>query len=833
MSPDAEPTAEIDLTQHVAEVVRSPGKKFKDTRLGKLAAEWWQPEKRLPLAIALLEASDQCQDKPSREGLLDSLASVLRRELPFTESHIDLLLRAVKSTESVGSLLELLPGVFGAIERVVGIETLANEHRQVLLTIREKLRQADKKQQQNARKLMERIDRLIDDSTVARLHSDEGWADYLQQWIGALDPADRSRWELFLRDVARVRPEPPATEWKVTLNEVVPDYLMLLGDLEAAKQARYQRQLGLAPSQVWKQEIAAHLTSLQPERVGECLQRCLHKVAGSKRATLLGRTSNRELLRGLLWICVELGRQELVPAVQDATKFFYKNNSPLAETGVAVLYQMGSNVAATALEALARFVRAESQRSFIEFAQSNLAEKLGVESDQLLVPDFGFTEAGGLTRDLGRFRAKLSIRSSRASEISWSRIGGTALKSVPAAVKRDHRDEVESLKTTAKGACEALSALAVKLESGYLRTTKYPPENWHQQLIEHTVGGVLGRQLIWQLGEHESAIVFSWRDGALVDSKGHSVAFPLGSPVTLWHPLNATSKEVLAWRNRLHADGVTQPFKQAHREIYKLTDAERQTDTHSNRFAAHILRQAQFRQLAKSRGWKIGLCGPWDGGDRQAAERKLPHWGVRAEFWVTGVGDALHDYTLVATDQVRFYRHEASRVSDEPLGLEAIPPLVFSEIMRDVDLFVGVASVGNNPDWVDGGPGGQYRDYWHSYSFGELSATAQTRKAVLERLIPRLKIAERCSFADKFLVLRGDLRTYKIHLGSGNILMAPNDQYLCIVPSRGATAKSDGKVFLPFEGDNVLSIILSKAFLLAEDKKITDPTILNQIRRTT
>jgi hypothetical protein len=34
---------------------------------------------------------------------------------------------------------------------------------------------------------------------------------------------------------------------------------------------------------------------------------------------------------------------------------------------------------------------------------------------------------------------------------------------------------------------------------------------------------------------------------------------------------------------------------------------------------------------------------------------------------------------------------------------------------------------------------------------------------------------------------------------------------------------------LPFEGDNVLSIILSKAFLLAADDKITDPTILRQI----
>jgi hypothetical protein len=61
--------------------------------------------------------------------------------------------------------------------------------------------------------------------------------------------------------------------------------------------------------------------------------------------------------------------------------------------------------------------------------------------------------------------------------------------------------------------------------------------------------------------------------------------------------------------------------------------------------------------------------------------------------------------------------------------------------------------------------------------------------------------------------------------------MEPNDQYLCIVPDRSrAAAKAGEKVLLPFEGDSTLSIILSKAFLLAEDGKIKDETILRQIK---
>jgi hypothetical protein len=160
-----------------------------------------------------------------------------------------------------------------------------------------------------------------------------------------------------------------------------------------------------------------------------------------------------------------------------------------------------------------------------------------------------------------------------------------------------------------------------------------------------------------------------------------------------------------------------------------------------------------------------------------------------------------------------------------------VPPLIFSEVMRDVDLFVGVASVGNDPTWQDGGPEGRFRDYWQHYAWGALNETARTRCVVLESLIPRLKIASRCTLSDKFLVVRGDIRTYKIHLGSGNILMEPNDQYLCIVPVRSTRAlRQRESQFLPFEGDATLSVIISKALLLATDTKISDPTISRQIR---
>ena len=80
-----------------------------------------------------------------------------------------------------------------------------------------------------------------------------------------------------------------------------------------------------------------------------------------------------------------------------------------------------------------------------------------------------------------------------------------------------------------------------------------------------------------------------------------------------------------------------QPFKQAHREIYILTDAERRTDTYSNRFAAHIIRQHQFSALCQQRGWRYTLQGNWDSFNIPTLQ--LPQWDLRVEFWVQALAD--------------------------------------------------------------------------------------------------------------------------------------------------------------------------------------------------
>jgi hypothetical protein len=378
---------------------------------------------------------------------------------------------------------------------------------------------------------------------------------------------------------------------------------------------------------------------------------------------------------------------------------------------------------------------------------------------------------------------------------------------------------------------QTLLAQRDRLERAYLADRHWSYERFANCYLHHALVGPLAQGLIWRFSlpdgtQHEAL----WHENAWHNAAGQPLlALDTATQVQLWHPVLSPAAEVLAWRTLLDQYQVRQPFKQAYREVYLLTPPEERTNTYSNRMAAHILKQHQVSALAKQRGWAYHLMGGFDHGSNGTA-LDLPAHQLRAEFWLT---EAAHDdltsmgiYQYVATDQVRFTRR-----NHDVVPLPEVPPLVFSEVMRDVDLFVGVASVGNDPNWRDNGGQHAYHTYWESYSFGELGEVAKNRKLALERLVPRLKIGKVSELKDRFLVVRGKLRTYKIHLGSGNILMEPNDQYLCIVPDRSAKSATATDVFLPFEGDAVLSIILSKALLLMDDDKITDETIVRQLEQ--
>jgi hypothetical protein len=637
---------------------------------------------------------------------------------------------------------------------------------------------------------------------------------------------------------------------------------------------------GASPSAKWLKSADAAIAALPREHVQEFLSDWLALV-GKPRPTLAGgKISGRDpsipsddsadLLRGLALIASRFDTPAMARALGDLAMACFKmvpgHGARCQKPGSSAMWalaQMTTPGALAQLSRLRQLVKFGTAKKSLEASLENLANKLGVTTEELhemAAPDFGLSSDATLTEEAGDFTLEL-IAEPHGARIRVLDESGKERKTVPESVKKEHGDTLKSLKQAKDDIDKMLEAQRARIDALFIADRVWPVAAWRERYIDHPLVGVLGRRLIWRIiddprsTEPGTAILRRPDSGAFADLDGAPISPRDDQHIRLWHPLFATPDEVARWRALIESSGIRQPVKQAHREVYPLTPAEIATGTYSNRFAAHIIKQHAFQQLAADRSWQSKLRLMVDD-EYPPPTRALPSWALRAEFWVESIGTnfgadttSTGSFLYLATDQVRFYRTGAARASahasgggysirgqdtpeNHPLPVQQIPPLVFSEIMRDVDLFIAGASVGNNAEWHDGGPEGRFRDYWQAYSFGELGASGKARREFLEKLIPRLKIAAACAFEDTFLIVKGTLRTYKIHLGSGNILMKPNDQYLCIVPSASQAADNGpGGLFLPFDGDRTLSIILSKAFMLADDAKIKDASIVAQIKR--
>jgi hypothetical protein len=752
----------------------------------------------------------QLNDKrvPAATALQDLLMVLVRPQLPIDAATLDLIIQRA-ATRTVFAVVPSA-GIVRAVERYAEAQPLSESHRLHLSKLMSRL---NREHDAGARKLCERINALLappaaaKDGRVAKeveLECGEPWVDALLDDLAKTDQATCDGWQRLLNHAFTASGSKPSGKWlkgasaaidcigRESFVKRMSDWLPLVGKPGPGR-----------PMRGWTG------VKLEPTVLGE---------------------HNADVLKGIVWAAATVNDPTIARLLGDVAEVCFKKipvhgaRCPkVANACLAALSLMSGPEPVAQLSRIQAKAKKPSARKLIEKALRTSAEQQGVSPDELeemSVPDFGLDLSGRRTMHLGEWSAEIELTPKRDVELRWRKDGAAKSQaSVPADVKSARVDGLKDIKRLIKDLERVLPTQVARIERLLLDDRMWPIDVWRERYLNHPLVAQIARRLIWQVEK----TTFIQRGDGFVDAQDQRIELPKDANVRLWHPIHSAPDDVLAWRHWLETHEVTQPFKQAHREVYVLTDAEQQTRTYSNRFAAHILRQHQLQALCDARGWAYRLQGEFD--SHNAPTRVLRRQGMRVEFWVDPVEQRTSElgiFLYVSTDQVRFYAGEGDY---DPMPLERVAPHVFSELMRDVDLFVGVASVGNDPTWRDRGE--QFGQYWHDYTFGELGESAKTRRDVLSRLLPRLTIADRATLDERFLVVRGDLRTYKIHLGSGNIQMEPNNQYLCIVPDRKNLGED---VFLPFEGDQTLAVILSKAFLLADDKHITDSSIMSQIR---
>jgi len=551
--------------------------------------------------------------------------------------------------------------------------------------------------------------------------------------------------------------------------------------------------------------------------------------------------------KGVVWCLAQRNDREAALAIADFGIACLRKIKLLGavsqKVGFACAQSLGTMECSEAVAQLARLrakVKHSVARRLIEKSLRQAAERSGLtvqELEDISVGHYGLDAQGKAEVLVGDAKAIIHLNDDGRVGVAWHNADGKLVKAAPSHIKKAFPKEVRSVAALAKELEQAYFAQRTRLESSFVLPNGMPLAHWRKFFVEHPLLGFLGRRLIWafrnEQDEERSGI---WAGKEVVDSSGNPVDLSAAQTVRLWHPLASDSTEVQRWREYIYAVKIRQPFRQAFREFYQVTDEERETRMYSNRFAKVLMRQHQFASLCRARGWDYRLMGAnFDGSN--VPTKKLDAWNMRVEFYVDLPSDrdrsllesAMGEQSgtginlFIGSEQVHFYRggHE--------VAIDDVPAILYSEVMRDVDMFTSVCAVGEDETWVDQGDRGTgiLRD---RFDLQEITAAIALRADILSRVLPHTAIHDRCNIEKSWLEVRGKLGTYRISLvGGAAARVTESEVRWLIIPRKILDAVTLDFTAIPIEPDHRTETILRKAYVLADDWKIDSPDLIKEL----
>jgi hypothetical protein len=236
-----------------------------------------------------------------------------------------------------------------------------------------------------------------------------------------------------------------------------------------------------------------------------------------------------------------------------------------------------------------------------------------------------------------------------------------------------------------------------------------------------------------------------------------------------------------------------QPFKQIFRELYVKTEEE-MNKKNSLMFAGNQIQPKKTAACLKGRRW----IADYEDGLQKIYYKE----NIVARIYAMADWFSPSDIEAPTLEWVEF----SDRKTFKPLTIKDIPDIIFSEVMRDVDLAVSVAHAGG----VD-------PETSHS--------TVEMRRVIINFNLPLFGI-ENVKLEGSHAFIKGSRAEYNIHLGSG-VIHKVGGTLINVLPVH---SQSRGKLFLPFiDDDPKTAEIMSKIVLFARDNTIKDPYILRQL----
>ncbi len=318
------------------------------------------------------------------------------------------------------------------------------------------------------------------------------------------------------------------------------------------------------------------------------------------------------------------------------------------------------------------------------------------ELEERCLPTFDFNDDGKLTIAEGQWQADLRL-SGLDCHLTWADSDGNEVTKLSKRLKSDHSETIREIEALQKYLKTTLSIQAKALEQGYQTRHTWPFDNWKLTYWQHPVRRSLSERLIWVAEDQEGLISFmiKGREAFDADAKPFKKLGP-SSQISLWHPLHEGDDVAKKWESSLVDKWMSQPLSQIGRETFTLVDREFETERYSNRFAAHILHHTQFAALCQKFGWTYrdhNLMSI----EKSAAVKSLPKFDLTAEFILTPIADRKTPVPPYAkTDRLLFKSGDQRTIK-----LEALPPVLLSEVMRELNTMIRISSVADDLTWVD------------------------------------------------------------------------------------------------------------------------------------
>ncbi len=367
---------------------------------------------------------------------------------------------------------------------------------------------------------------------------------------------------------------------------------------------------------------------------------------------------------------------------------------------------------------------------------------------------------------------------------------GKALKSIPAKIKKD--DKVKILLETKKKFTEQYRRTRLMFEQAMEDCTTFTAKEL-TLLEDNPIVFPIIKTLLFMVDENGKLGFI--REGKLYDYEGNETSLKEDELLRVAHSFNIYKDGRWSdYQKYVFDNGIVQPFKQIFRELYVKTSEELEmTDT--RRYSGNQIQPKKTIACLKGRRWVPDI--------ENGIQKVYYKENIVATIYAMADWFSPADIEAPTLEWVSFM----DRKTWEPIKIKDIPDIIFSEIMRDVDLAVSVAHAGG----VD-------PETSHS--------TIEMRAALVEFTLPLFKLTN-VTVEKSHAFIKGKYGEYSVHLGSG-VVHKMGGTMINILPVH---SQHRGKVFLPFaDEDPKTAEIITKVLFLSEDSKIKDPSILEQIK---